>query len=219
MPSLNPKEFKTDPLSVLPVEEVVNKFKGEERKRRENTEDEQERIVPVRFRSRPAGLEILLDELGESLGVGNQVLTRCMGRHAESWLRSLPQVPAIVSLYKVARSLSDGHSDMEEQMKRSVAFNFVSSVPVGGAGMTSYSSVAWINSYFDNLAIPLSITLYRLYLIGLCWSATTNISGVRSQAIKQYILPEVRQFTRHLDERSKVLSCFCDILVSRDVPK
>lgn len=217
MPGINPRkgDFSNSVLD-LSIEDVVSRFKNEERVRRDNLDDVGERSVPIRFRARPSGLEMLIDELHEGLAVGEQVLTRCMGRHAEAWLRSLPQVGAIVSLYKVARSSADGHPDMEEQLKRAISFNFDTSVPVGGAGATSYSAVAWVRDYFDDLSKPVSIPTYRLYLIGLCWSATTNVSKVRPQSIKQYLSPEVKRFIRHLDERLKVLSCFCDILAGRN---
>ena len=212
--SIHPSSF-SDNLADLPIEDVVARIKNEERVRRDNLDDMSQRSVPIRFRSRPASLEMCIDELRESLEVGGQVLTRCMCRQAEAWFRSLTQISVLTSVYRAVRRDSDGHIDIEEQLKRNNSFNFITTVPVGGSGMTSYSGVAWVRDYLSDLSAPLGTPTYRLFLLGLCWSVSTNVSSVRGHAIQRYLRPEVDRFLQYLHERMLLLAYFGDVLRNR----
>ena len=213
--SINPSSFRDDSLVDLSLEEVVNRLKVEERMRRDTNEELGERPVSISFRSRPAGLEMSIDELHEALNVGEQVLTRCMCRHAEAWLRSLELVSVITSVYKIVRQAADGRVDIETKLKHGDTFNFITNIPVGGSnvsGVSSYSAVGWVRSYFNEIADPLGVPAYRLPLIGHCWSITTNTSGLREQSIKQYLDPEVARFKQHLKGRLKYLAYLSDVI-------
>ena len=216
--SINPSTFKEDNLCDLSIDVVVAQLKTEERARRDTCEELGERPVSISFRSRPAGLEMSIDELHESLEVGEQVLTRCMSRHAESWLRSLELVSVIMSVYKIVRRAADGRVDVESKLKHSDNFNFITNIPVSSfnsSGVSSYSSIGWARSYFNELSDPLGVPAYRLPLVGYCWSVTTNTGGLREQSIKQYLAPEVIRFKQHLKERLKYLEYLSDIINDR----
>lgn len=216
--SIHPKTFVDESLCDLSINVVVDRLKDEERLRRDTCDELGERPVPISFRSRPAGLEMSIDELHESLDVGEQVLTRCMCRHAESWLRSLELVGVIVPVYKIIRTAADGRIDVESKLKHSDNFNFITNIPVSsfsGSGVTSYSSISWVRSYFNELADPLGIPAYRLSLMGYCWSVTTNTINLRGNSIKQYLLPEVERFKQHLRERLKYLEYLSSIINDR----
>jgi len=211
--SIAPSSF-TDSLHNLSIEEVVARFGDEERKRKDNHDDIGQRAVPIRFRTRPIGLEMSIDELHENLGVGERVLTRCMSRHAESWLQSLPQIASVVELYREVRRKADGQEDIEEWLKRGSNFDLYGGGRrvTAGAGMSSYSSTGWIRDYISELSSPLGIDSYKLFLIGLCWSASTNTSGCRQESISKYLTPETKRFVLHIQKRELLLDCYNRIL-------
>jgi len=213
--SINPSSFRDDSLADMSLEGVVSRLKVEERMRRDINEDPRERPIAVHFRTRPAGLELSIDELHESLEVGAQILTRCMCRQAESWFNSLELVKTIVPVYRIIRNASDGHIDIEQQLKRGNNFNFITNIPVGNSGNTSYSSVGWVRDFFSELADPLGVPSYRLFLLGLVWSVTTCTSGQRSKSIAQYLQPEVLRFKQHLQERLLQLQYFSNVMSIR----
>src|SRR3990172_8744579 len=85
--SIHPSSFTDDlpDLSILPLEEVVARFKDVERKRNTKSEPDSEAEVFWAVRRAPVELVSSLKIVAAHLGVSRAVLTKCMSRHVVDW--------------------------------------------------------------------------------------------------------------------------------------
>ena len=201
--SIHPSTFADPSIVDLTAGDVVRMYLSQETKRKRDSDNPNELDVAVSFRSVPEGLLESLDDIHNSTGFSQSIVTRCLSHHVMAWYQSMPQIALLTHLYKTVCLRSDGFPDVVRKMKRddyefAHPRTFVTSVRV-------LRTVSFVMGYLGEIGAVLGILPSKLLLSGLCWSLSTNVEGWSSATITKFLSPEADNLQVYLGERVLVL--------------
>jgi len=189
----------------MSMEEVVGRFLEREKRRHlDAKDDENQQEVVIGIRSAPSGLVAILESASYQMGVSRSILTRCLSYQVASWYDSLAPISDLTRLFYVAqqKALDNGYPELCRRIK-SVPYEF----KLLDTEHTSLRSIAWVRSKLYDLSLPVGVSMYHLFLIGLCRSIATTDSGFFTKTI-EILNGEVEYFLLHVKRRFIEIQAF-----------
>lgn len=187
-------------------------YHNQEAKRKRDDGEEGQRDVPLTFRSAPEGLLSAVHSISAMTGISKAIITRCLSHHVLSWYQSMPQVVELEGLHKTVYLSADGYPDISRLLERpSYEFHH----PAADIPRTSIRTVSFVMGYLDGVSVTLGVSVFRLFLSGLCWSVATNAEGWAGQYVRKYLDPEWKRMERHLRERVLLFRYIDELLKMR----
>lgn len=204
---LSTKSFRDVPLYQLSLEEVVEKYKGEEKKRYAET-DPDKQMIDRFVRAAPLGLITSLRSIAGRLGVSRRALTCCLTPQIVSWYGEALGLEDVVGeygvLYEEVRQRIKLYP-IKRQMESRARFSFDRPEPVG----TSVSTIRWAASKLAAYGSCLGAVWDELFLSGLAWSITTlEHREWDPENIATIFLPEVRSVKLQVEDVKDDMACF-----------
>lgn len=201
--SLRPTAFSDDlpDLSQLSLEDVVARFKDTEKRRRLDTEPENESEVRWRVRSAPCELLSSLRIVSGNLGVSTAILTKCMSHQLADWYaNSLGLDRLSVEYHEVFRLIkAQTYSTLRWQAEHPAEFKFVGSVDVA---RTSVSTIKWVVARLSAVQDVVGVSVHNLFMMGLMWSLTTVAHREwDGNTVSRFFAPEVFNFETFVADR------------------
>lgn len=198
--SLSPVQFVEPSIYEMTAGDVIRQYHIQEAKRKRDEGEYKERDVMVSFRTAPDGIIGAVDNVARRSGMRKSVITKCLSLHLMSWYQSLPQVAVLVDTYQTLQDNADGYPDIWRKME-SDGYEFMCPRSTAGNNKSYMRTIAYILGYLGDISDPLGVPASKLFLVGLCWSLSTNTERWADATVRKYLLPEAERMIDYINER------------------
>jgi hypothetical protein len=214
--SLKPSTFVETYQGLLNMtaEQVIEKYKIREQKRRVREEKENESDVAISFTVTIAGLDLAFRPFLTG-GVSLATITKSLSHKVDACYISLADE------IKICRDRTDrildkcNQHDLKDisELTRVYGFRLKNKYPVSThTGKTSYRSIAWVRTRLGDIGRDIAANTNDLFLVGLAWCITTSaLPAVISADTTVTLNDEIAHFRSYLKERIILLKAIDDI--------